>query len=165
MTDRPLDPAVIATDRGADRPTSAEDILDLLDALRPAWHADAACRGQTDVMFPVAERGHRLDTSAARALCERCPVQAPCAEQGRTERYGVWGGTETVSGRMRRRERSAAIQQVLADGDWHSTGDIAHQINGHLTTVHRSLVGLVSAGVLDVEKRHPASYYRLKDHT
>ena len=28
-------------------------------------------------------------------------------------------------------------------------------INGHLSTVHRSLVGLVSAGVLDVEKRHP----------
>lgn len=165
MTVRPLDPAVIATDRGADRPTSAEDILDLLDALRPAWHADAACRGQTDVMFPVAEHGRRLDTSAARALCARCPVQAPCAEQGRTERYGVWGGTGSGSGRMRQRERSAAIQQVLADGDWHSTGDIAHQINGHLTTVHRSLVGLVSAGVLDVEKRHPASYYRLKDHT
>jgi DNA-binding IclR family transcriptional regulator len=66
---------------------------------------------------------------------------------------------------MRQRERSAAIQQVLADGDWHSTGDIAHQINGPLSTVHRSMVGLVSAGVLDVEKRHPASYYRLKDHT
>jgi len=161
VTVRPLDPAVIATDRGADRPTSAEDILDLLDVIRPAWHADAACRGQTDVMFPVAEHGHHLDTSAARALCDRCPVINECAEQGRTERYGVWGG----SGRMRQRERSAAIQQVLADGDWHSTGDIAHQINGHLTTVHRSLVGLVSAGVLDVEKRHPASYYRLKDHT
>ena len=165
MTVRPLDPAVIATDRGADRPTSAEDILDLLDVIRPAWHADAACRGQTDVMFPVAEHGRRLDTSAARALCDRCPVQAPCVEQGRTERYGVWGGTGSGSGRMQQRERSAAIQQVLADGDWHSTGDIAHQINGHLTTVHRSLVGLVSAGVLDVEKRHPASYYRLKDHT
>ncbi len=165
MTVRPLDPAVIATDRGADRPMSAEDILDLLDALHPAWHADAACRGQTDVMFPVAEHGRRLDTSAARALCARCPVQAPCAEQGRTERYGGWGGTGSGSGRMRQRERSAAIQQVLADGDWHSTGDIAHQINGYLTTVHRSLVGLVSAGVLDVEKRHPASYYRLKDHT
>ena len=52
MTVRPLDPAVIATDRGADRPTSAEDILDLLDALRPAWHADAACRGQTDGDVP-----------------------------------------------------------------------------------------------------------------
>lgn len=165
MTVSPFDEAVIAVNRGADRPTSAGDILDLLDALRPAWHADAACRGQTDVMFPVAEHGRRLDTTAARALCDRCPVRNPCADQGRTERYGVWGGTGSGSGRMRQRERSAAIQQVLADGDWHSTGDIAHQINGHLTTVHRSLVGLVSAGVLDVEKRHPASYYRLKDHT
>ena len=165
MTVRPLDPAVIATDRGADRPTSAEDILDLLDALRPAWHADAACRGQTDVMFPVAEHGHRLDTTAARALCDRCPVRNPCAEAGRSEKYGVWGDTGSGSRRMRQRERSAAIQQILADGEWHSTGDIAAHVNGDLSTVHRSLVGLVSAGVLDVEKRHPASYYRLKDHT
>ena len=165
MTVRPLDPAVIATDRSADRPTSAEDILDLLDALRPAWHADAACRGQTAVMFPVAEHGHQLDTTAARALCDRCPVRNPCAEAGRSEKYGVWGGTGSGSRRMRQRERSAAIQQILADGEWHSTGDIAAHVNGDLSTVHRSLVGLVSAGVLDVEKRHPASYYRLKDHT
>ena len=165
MTVRPLDPAVIATDRGADRPTSAEDTLDLLDALRPAWHADAACRGQTDVMFPVAEHGHQLDTTAACALCDRCPVRNPCAEAGRSEKYGVWGGTGSGSRRMLQRERSAAIREVLADGDWHSTGDIAQHLKGHLSTVHRSLVGLVSAGVLDVEKRHPASYYRLKDHT
>ena len=165
MTVRPLDQAVIATDRGADRPTSAEDILDLLDALRPAWHADAACRGQTDVMFPVAERGHRLDTSAARALCARCPVQAPCAERGRTERYGVWGGGGSSSGRVRQRERSAAIRDALADGEWHSTSDIAQHLKNHLSTVHRSLVGLVSAGVLEQQKRHPSTYYRLKDHT
>jgi len=165
VTVRPLDPAVIATDRGADRPTSFEDILDLLDALRPAWHADAACRGQTDVMFPVSEPGRRADTSAAQALCERCPVQAECAEAGRSEKYGVWGGTGSGSRRMRQRERSAAIQQILADGEWHSTGDIAAHVNGDLSTVHRSLVGLVSAGVLDVEKRHPATYYRLKETT
>jgi biotin operon repressor len=164
VTVRPLDPAVIATDRGADRPTSAEDILDLLDRLHKPWHADAACRGQTAVMFPVAEHGHRLDTTAARALCDRCPVRNPCADQGRTERYGVWGGTGSGSGRMRQRERSAAIRDVLADGEWHSTSDIAQHLKNHLSTVHRSLVGLVSAGVLDVEKRH-AAYYRLKETT
>ena len=136
----------------------------LFRSQRPAWHADAACRGQTAVMFPVAEHGHRLDTTAARALCDRCPARNPCADQGRTERYGVWGGTGSGSGRMRQRERSAAIREVLADGDWHSTGEIAAHINGHLSTVHRSLVGLVSAGVLDVEKRH-AAYYRLKETT
>jgi DNA-binding transcriptional ArsR family regulator len=163
VTVRPLDPAVIATDRGADRPTSFEDILDLLDALHPAWHADAACRGQTDVMFPVAEHGHRLDTYTARALCARCPVQAPCAEQGRTERYGVWGGSSI--GRVRQRERSAAIRDALADGEWHSTSDIAQHLKNHLSTVHRSLVGLVSAGVLERQKRHPSTYYRLKETT
>lgn len=165
MTVRPLDPAVIATDRGADRPTSAGDILDLLDRLHKPWHADAACRGQTAVMFPVAERGHWLDTTAARALCDRCPVRNPCADQGRTERYGVWGGTASGSRRMQQRERSAAIRDALADGEWHSTSDIAQHIKGHLSTVHRSLVGLVSAGVLEQQKRHPSAYYRLKDHT
>lgn len=163
MTVRPLDPAVIATDRGADRPTSFEDILDLLDALHPAWHADAACRGQTDVMFPVAEHGHRL--AAALDLCDRCPVRNPCADQGRTERYGVWGGPGSGSRRMRQRERSAAIRDVLADGEWHSTSDIAQHLKGHLSTVHRSLVGLVSAGVLEQQKRHPSAYYRLKETT
>ena len=165
MTVCPLDPAVIATDRGADRPTSAEDILDLLDALRPAWHAQAACRGQTDVMFPVSEPGRRADTSAAQALCERCPVQAECADAGRTERYGVWGAGGSGSERVRQRERSAAIRDVLADGEWHSTSDIAQHLKNHLSTVHRSLVGLVSAGVLEQQKRHPSTYYRLKETT
>ena len=165
MTVRPLDPAVIATDRGADRPTSAEDILDLLDALRPAWHAQAACRGQTDVMFPVSEPGRRADTSAAQALCERCPVQAECADAGRTERYGVWSAGGSSSGRVRQRERSAAIRDALADGEWHSTSDIAQHLKNHLSTVHRSLVGLVSAGVLEQQKRHPSTYYRLKETT
>ena len=165
MTVRPLDPAVIATDRGADRPTSAEDILDLLDALRPAWHAQAACRGQTDVMFPESEPGRRADTSAAQALCERCPVQAECADAGRTERYGVWGAGGSSSGRVRQRERSAAIRDALADGEWHSTSDIAQHLKNHLSTVHRSLVGLVSAGVLEQQKRHPSAHYRLKETT
>ena len=81
------------------------------------------------------------------------------------EKYGVWGRYRVRQQTDAAAERSAAIREVLADGDWHSTGEIAAHINGHLSTVHRSLVGLVSAGVLDVEKRHPATYYRLKVHT
>ena len=129
---------------------------------------DITLPGQSYGVFLRSPYAHavikRLDTTAARALCDRCPARNPCADQGRTERYGVWGGTGSGSGRMRQRERSAAIREVLADGDWHSTGEIAAHINGHLSTVHRSLVGLVSAGVLDVEKRH-AAYYRLKETT
>jgi DNA-binding transcriptional ArsR family regulator len=150
---------------GVHQATTAEELLDMIETLRPAWHARAACHGMTEVMFPVAEHGHRLDTSAARALCARCPVQAPCAEQGRTERYGVWGAGGSSSGRVRQRERSAAIRDVLADGEWHSTSDIAQHLKNHLSTVHRSLVGLVSAGVLERQKRHPSTYYRLKETT
>ena len=118
---------------GADRPTSAEDILDLLDALRPAWHADAACRGQTRVMFPVAEHGHRLDTTAARALCDRCPRPTPCAEQGRTERYGVWGAGPaadgSASGTLRRHPRRPR--------GWRLALDRRHRPTGQRASLHR----------------------------
>ncbi len=77
MTVSPFDEAVIAVNRGADRPTGAEDILELIDTLRPAWHARAACRSMTDVMFPVAERGHRLDTSS---LLLRLAASAPVTD-------------------------------------------------------------------------------------
>ena len=161
----PLDRAVIATDRGADRPTSAEDILDLLDALRPAWHADAACRGQTAVMFPVAEHGHRLDTTAARALCDRCPVRNPCAEAGRSERVwdGVWGEYRVRQQTDAAAERSAAIQGGARR--WR----VALDRRDRRTSTGISPPSPLSrrarlAGVLDVEKRHPPPYYRLKDH-
>ncbi len=64
--------------------------LDLLFA-RPAWMADAACRGSTVNFHP--ERGQ--DARSAKAICARCPVREQCQayalETG--EMFGVWGGT------------------------------------------------------------------------
>ena len=57
---------------------------------------------------------------------------------------------------MRQQERSAAIREVLADGDWHSTGDDRRDTSTGISPPSTALSsGLVSAGVLDVEKRHP----------
>ena len=155
VTVRPLDPP-------SSRPTAVRTVRPAPRTSSTCWtpcvpHGTQTLRagGRPTVMFPVAEHGHRLDTTAARALCDRCPVRNPCAEAGRSEKYGVWGGTGSGSRRMRQRERSAAIREVLADGDWHSTGEIAAHVNGHLSTVHRSLVGLVSAGVLERREATP----------
>ena len=64
-------------------------LADRLARLRPAWMADAACRGAgTDLFFP----GTGGSTRAARAYCARCAVVAECAsyaERGRE--VGVWG--------------------------------------------------------------------------
>ena len=82
---------------------SGEDLvaaLLLLDALteRPAWHARAACRGYgTETFFSVAQE-------QATATCRRCPVRSECAEAGKGERYGAWGGTTE---KERRRLRKA----------------------------------------------------------
>jgi len=39
----------------------------------------------------------------AKKLCAGCPIQTECQEWGRTEEYGVWGGT---SARDRRRTQA-----------------------------------------------------------
>ena len=66
-----------------------------------AWALQGVCRGvDTDVFFPT--RGGV--PGAARQLCDRCPVAAPCRTYALTYPglQGIWGGT---SGKDRRRIR------------------------------------------------------------
>lgn len=68
------------------------------------WARQAACRGQTEVMFP----GRGEPTGPANALCDACPVREPCAEWAATvpgDQHGIIAGT---SMRTRRANRSAA---------------------------------------------------------
>ena len=74
--------------------------LEELVGPRPAWMAQAACRGMgTDLFFPAPGE----DVDPARAICARCGVGQEClayimaAESGAP---GVWGGT---TGKDRRR--------------------------------------------------------------
>lgn len=55
------------------------------------WVEDAACQGlPTRMFFPGP--GDRKGIARAKAICDRCPVTTQCAEAGRDERDGIWGG-------------------------------------------------------------------------
>lgn len=68
---------------------------------RPAWMADANCRGMDPELF-FPEPGESL--ASARAVCRACDVQAECLAYAINtgEKQGVWGGT---SGQERKRIR------------------------------------------------------------
>lgn len=69
----------------------------LLNFIRPAFHADAACREHPELSwFP--ERGE--PTKAQLAVCAGCLVRDECREAGADEQVGIWGG---LSGNARRR--------------------------------------------------------------
>ena len=56
------------------------------------WSDRAACKGLTDVMFPV--RGDWQGVERAKAICATCPVIDSCLEwiSRNPERYGIWAG-------------------------------------------------------------------------
>ena len=67
-------------------------LWELAAAREAPWRALAACRGQTELMFPESERGQPVDFAPALAVCAGCPVVEPCRQAGVRERHGVWGG-------------------------------------------------------------------------
>ena len=80
-------------------------LLTAIDADRPGWHHEAACRGLTaDLFYPA--RGESL--AAARSVCECCPVQAECLNtaMGRNEQFGVWAATSHRQRRQLRHHRN-----------------------------------------------------------
>lgn len=92
-----LDPAAVYD--------AGQELLDVLNVSRPAWHASAACRGMGPSMF-FPERGQALEP--AREVCERCPVREPClatALAAGPEEPGVWAGTSKNDRRQLRRRR------------------------------------------------------------
>ena len=66
-----------------------------------AWRYQAACKppGMVDVFYPPSDnfetkREKTVRESAAKAVCETCPVQAECLDHALQygETWGVWGG-------------------------------------------------------------------------
>ncbi|MFF4350384.1 WhiB family transcriptional regulator [Streptomyces sp. NPDC001530] len=82
------------------------------------WLRRAACVGEDpDLFFPVGTAGPALeDIAAAKRICARCPVAAPCLSwalsTGRTS--GVWGGTGEE-------ERAALFRTARAEAGRRST--------------------------------------------
>lgn len=72
---------------------------------RPAWMAQAACRGEPpETFFP----GRGASINRAKAICARCPVQDPCAAYAIADPdiQGIWAGaTHRGRGALRRSAR------------------------------------------------------------
>lgn len=81
------------------RRASADDLLDWLHSLRPAWHEHAACRGQWEIMWPTLVAGRQDQFADAVKVCAGCPVIVECGEAGKGEHHGVWGGVPKWEGR------------------------------------------------------------------
>lgn len=115
MTGRPLplevfaahsvDPCdiVTAADAGA-----TEALARIVAAGRPAWMAQAACRGADPELFHP-RRGGRPRTGEALALCGRCPVLAPCREWALADETleGTAGGMTSTARAAHRRAAAA----------------------------------------------------------
>jgi WhiB family transcriptional regulator, redox-sensing transcriptional regulator len=67
------------------------------------WQDEALCAEiGGDLWFP--DKGE--STTGAKFVCRRCPVRVPCAEAGRDERFGIWGGTSEIQRKRGRKEAS-----------------------------------------------------------
>ena len=132
--------------------TSAETLLEMIDAGRPAWHQRAACRGQQDVMFPTSTLGRRNDYTTALSLCMSCPVRTQCAEAGRNEHDGVWGG-EVKDRNSKRNSSARAMTDVLAwlraNPGWHSTTEVAREVGFRRNTISMCLSQCVESGLVE----------------
>ena len=153
---------------GLHQATTAEELLDMIETLRPAWHADAACRGQTDVMFPVAERGKGRDTASAMLLCARCGVRAECADYGANEPDGVWGGQYVGVRASRRGPRTTAETiDAMNDGTWWTAAQLAARLGISRESAHRRLSRLSRSDVVEIRIGNGCTpnEYRLKETT
>lgn len=75
------------------------------------WQDDAACRAPgVNIEWFFPKRGETAEM--AKMVCFTCPVRAQCADLGRGERHGVWGGM--VKGRPSQRSRQRSRKRRAA---------------------------------------------------
>ena len=89
------------------------------------WQTQAACRGQTHLMFPQ----HHKDISyitQARTICNTCPVKTQCLEHAlqypAADMHGVWAGltSRQLAAEQRRRNikpTKPTLSQMWAEGN------------------------------------------------
>jgi WhiB family transcriptional regulator, redox-sensing transcriptional regulator len=89
-------------------PEPAATLSGLLGLSRPAWQAQAACRGMgPDDWFPPRGAAQAPALRRAREICAGCPVREQCAEFAGTDPHGVWGGLSVDQRKRRGRSRRA----------------------------------------------------------
>lgn len=83
------------------------EVMDLLELLKPAWWAKAACRRSTETADFHPEEGHdRYAAEDAKKVCMRCPVWGECYKKHvleNVEYYGVWAGFTKKGAQAERR--------------------------------------------------------------
>ena len=90
------------------------DAFRLLDTVvRPAWHADAACREHPELNWVAQDdvpSGSKRYIAPAKAICGTCLVRPECLATALADSslVGIWGGTTTrervaIRRRLRRR--------------------------------------------------------------
>jgi len=155
---------------GVHQATTAKELLDMIETLRPAWHTRAACHGMTDVMFPVGDVGKGRDTASATPLCARCPVRSECADYGANEPDGVWGGQYVGVRASRRGPRSSATAEtigVMNDGTWWTAQQLAARLGITRESARRRLYRLSRSDVVEIRVGNGCTptEYRLKETT
>jgi hypothetical protein len=82
-----------------DLPTGAE-ILATFQAMRPAWFAEAACRGMGPDLFFIGLGGN---ARPAKDVCASCPVRGSCGDYAiaTDATAGIWAGQSVAHLRRR----------------------------------------------------------------
>lgn len=71
------------------------------------WQDQAACAGlDVNLFFP--DRYHGPSAREAGRICKRCPVRVDCADYGRTEPFGIWGGRPSPHVELDQRAKNTA---------------------------------------------------------
>ena len=94
-------------------------IAALFDLIRrPAWQAQAACRGMgPELFFPPLGATGGTHPNPAREICAGCPVRVECGTFAveNVEMYGTWGG---MSPRRRQKIRTENPKPRVTPGPW-----------------------------------------------
>lgn len=85
---------------------------------RELWMEKAACRGMpTAIWFPT--NTDYATSLVAKSICKSCPVRSKCQEYGKTEQFGIWGGSSnrtrgTNAARARRAQEAREAREERA---------------------------------------------------
>jgi hypothetical protein len=100
-------------------------------------------------MFPRPGHGRAADWGLAQLLCSRCVVRRQCAEAGRNEHHGMWGGiARDTSSRLNRwhRERNRFWDIIQTHGPHLTQVQIEDLTGTTMRTTRRRLAQLAERG-------------------